>query len=407
MCVRDNLEFWLKYKFSRVVNGEMLTSRVIHTVTGANVPVPSRIIPAPPPTWADVCSRPHNNPWPFVGKFDVAKDAILSRESVERFFSKVWVGALEKVRAKKSGLFTRPPPEEDQAHPRPPTRWHTSPLLYEVGTASYADTVKIYENVRTSSNALFHVGFGDMQTAQRMWWQKFRYPHLMRGGIFIPADLHGEIHQEDAIWQHGYSFVINAFELHLGVKGLGPKLYMKNHNTRAHWLHVFVSAGLQWLLELGIPDAVLLEPVKLLHHVRYNLPAWDFIGWLLYCGLAGYEWKRAVRCSDSKALNYLWQYSIVLYGPTRKNTYKMGALRHVKIHKDSEPNVQAIMNKFRTFSRSGEPSKGEGWDDLNEQVAHAAPLFHLTHAHVWHVHTPTTTPTPGGKVTEGGKSGGK
>jgi hypothetical protein len=173
-------------------------------------------------------------------------------------------------------------------------------------------------------------------------------------------------------------------------------MYMKNHNTRSHWLHVFASAGLKWLLGLGIPEEVLLDPVKLLKKVKYNLPVYDFIGWLFYCAMAGVEWKRAIRISDAKTLNFLWQYNIVLYGPTRKNTYKMGCLRHTKICKDSEPNVMAVINGYRTYSRSGNASKGEGWDDLNEQVRTPYPTHALCLAAV---------NLPGRRSMQGGRRG--
>ena len=127
--------------------------------------------------------------------------------------------------------------------------------------------------------------FGDMQTFRGGHLNKFRNPELCKSIIFVPADLHGEIHLEDGIWRMCYSHIINPIEVRLGLNGLGLKLNMKNHNTRNLWLHIIVSAGVLWLDSLGIPEDILLNvPDKLLPLTQHNLPAWDFIGILLWYG---------------------------------------------------------------------------------------------------------------------------
>ena len=90
--------------------------------------------------------------------------------------------------------------------------------------------------------------------------------------------------------------------------------------------------------------------------------------------MAAYDWKRALRTSESDHLNWLWQYCILVYGPTRKNNYKIGCLRATKIFYDSEDNVKHILRTMRTFSRTGRACCGEGWDDLNEVDPAPCPL---------------------------------
>ena len=157
-----------------------------------------------------------------------------------------------------------------------------------------------------------------MQTFKGMWHAKFKYPELCRNMIFLPADLHGEIHQEDGVWRLAYAHIINPIEVRLGLSGLSLNLNMKNHNTRNLWLIIIMSAGLVWLDGLGIPEQTLRDvPGRLLPLTQHNLPVHDFIGFLFYHCLPVHEWKRSLRVSNSTHLDWLWRYSIILYGDTR------------------------------------------------------------------------------------------
>lgn len=217
-----------------------------------------------------------------------------------------------------------------------------------------------------------------MQTFVNGYFAKMNHRELCKDLVFIPADLHGEIHQEDGIWRLNYSNIINPIEVRLGLNGLGAKLVMKYHNTRSHWLFIIISAGFDWLHSVtDIPPGYLRDvPGKLLPLTQYNLPVWDFIGFLFYHGMVAHEWKRAVRTSDGASLDWLWQYNILLYGPTGKNNYKMGCLRATMFLNDSEPNVKNIFKMYRSFSRTGRASCGEGWDDLNEVNDFYSPVTH-------------------------------
>ena len=229
--------------------------------------------------------------------------------------------------------------------------------------------MELWESCRAATDARYVVVWADDQTCRNLWWLKFRHPEKMASGICINGELHGLMHQEDGIWINYYATAIQPFELHLGIKGLGLKLLMKNHNTRDLWLSVIVSAGFVWLKGIdGMTEELLADPVKLLSKVRANLPVYDFVGFLLYFGLAHVAYKNGVRTSHSKDLDFLWQYGLFLYGRTGKVHYRKACLRMLKIIKDSEPNVQAILKLWRTFTRLGKACCGEGFDDLNEQV---------------------------------------
>jgi hypothetical protein len=192
----------------------------------------------------------------------------------------------------------------------------------------------------------------------------------MASGICVNGELHGFMHLIDGIWINYYTTIIQPFELHFGLKGLGLKLVMKNHNTRQMWLTIIVSAGFEWLRSVdGLEAELLADPLELLRRCQDNLPVYDFLGFLLYFGLAHVTFRDGIRTSNSKDLDFCWQYGMFLFSRTGKMHYKKACLRMIKILKDSEPNLQAILKLYRTFSRLGTPSSGEGWDDLNEQVA--------------------------------------
>ena len=256
---------------------------------------------------------------------------------------------------------------------RPPTSWRHPLIIWECGTSKNADIKRIIEDIKAKATTQYIIVFGDMQTFKGMWHAKFKYPELCRNMIFLPADLHGEIHQEDGVWRLAYAHIINPIEVRLGLSGLSLNLNMKNHNTRNLWLIIIMSAGLVWLDGLGIPEQTLRDvPGRLLPLTQHNLPVHDFIGFLFYHCLPVHEWKRSLRVSNSTHLDWLWRYSIILYGDTKKYQYKIGCLRATKVFFDSEPNVQSILSQMRTFSRTGSPCCGEGWDDPNE-VSPASP----------------------------------
>ena len=61
--VRDNLEFWLRKKWSgRVKDGEKVDTEVLHTTTGLNMPIPTSIM---------IEDTPEMEDWPYMNSWDV------------------------------------------------------------------------------------------------------------------------------------------------------------------------------------------------------------------------------------------------------------------------------------------------------------------------------------------------
>lgn len=158
--------------------------------------------------------------------------------------------------------------------------------------------------------------------------------------------------------------------MHFDIKSLsGDKFEMKQQARREMWTFTILSAGVSWLLDIfGQEDA--LDIQKIIKKIKHNLPVSHFIGWLYYH--AGFLWgaKRAVRRGDVPFLNFLWRYSLLMYGPTEKRNYKKGCMMMDKILNDSEPNVLRILNdpKYRTWSDTGHCCARQELDMMEEKA---------------------------------------
>ena len=101
--VRDNLEFWLSYKETRLLNGEWVKSSIIHTVTGADVPVGKGLITHTIPILPEEVQDP---PWPIMDEWDV-RDALLTKSEVDEFMSEIWHNAMDLVLSGIPGIPKR------------------------------------------------------------------------------------------------------------------------------------------------------------------------------------------------------------------------------------------------------------------------------------------------------------
>jgi hypothetical protein len=116
-------------------------------------------------------------------------------------------------------------------------------------------------------------------------------------------------------------------------------------------------------------EAEMLDIRNVLHSVRDSIPGSNHIGWLYY--YAGFIWgnKKAVRVGDADRLDFMWQYSLMMYSRTNKYIYKKGCLMMLKILKDSVPAIAKLIRRWRTYSETGRPCTGGEWDLLRERVS--------------------------------------
>ena len=67
-------------------------------------------------------------------------------------------------------------------------------------------------------------------------------------------------------------------------------------------------------------------------------------------------------------MDWVWKYSLLLYGDTNKNQYKKYVLQLALVLFDSEPAVKVVMDNYRTYTESGKPCTGAAYDYLAEKV---------------------------------------
>ena len=75
-----------------------------------------------------------------------------------------------------------------------------------------------------------------------------------------------------------------------------------------------------------------------------------------------------MQISDSGFLNFMWRYSLRIYGHTNKTNYKKGCIQQAKILFDSEPKTKAIIKYHRTYNDTGRPCAGGAIDMKNEKA---------------------------------------
>ena len=362
VSARDNLEFWIRFKYgARVVKGVRRETEVLHTVTGCNVPVRASVI-----VEDEVPDMDH---WPFQCQWDM-RSAVMTEAQINEFMSPIWAMAVqlhEDVGEDHLALLLRPPPEADNRPNREPTYHYNVPIIMNCGTASYADAKTIIAAVRRDNpHATKHLVWGDMQTVYRLWHCVAKEPDKYPDICPAAGEWHMGAHLVEAVVKLNWRFIYEPFVHFMGITGINEKCVMKEHDVRYRWTVLLLTAGLTWMKSIWTADEI-ASPKKLLYAVRNNTPVRNFIGFLFYHAAVVLAHKRAIQVDDPKRLNDLWKYSLFLYGSTNKTQYKKGVLMMCKVLYDAEPNIHAIMELHRTYTRGG-PCRGAAFDHMVETV---------------------------------------
>jgi hypothetical protein len=209
-----------------------------------------------------------------------------------------------------------------------------------------------------STEAEFRLIWGDLQTFMRDIWYNVKYPHHHPKNITAAGELHGRFHVQHGDLRQNELLIYGPMFMHFGVKGLSSdKLPMKMYSTLERWTFVIAAGTIMWLRSM-FSAAEIRDVKKLLKSVKRNLPVCNMIGWLFYNATFIYGNKKAVRVNDHERLDFMWQYSLILYSLTNKYMYKKGCLMMLKILKDSEANITNLLRTWRTYSEHGRPCSG-------------------------------------------------
>jgi hypothetical protein len=359
---KDNLEWWWNIKWQRTLeSGLKAMSDLIHTVTGERVPVPRWLLKEP--------IRVMEN-WPFMKTYNV-QQMVLSREEMDTTLSQKWEEARIKSIGDNMSYLRRPPADEDKKifyGPRGKRTPHFAvPIQMYVGTSSTEDCQKIVDHVLSLSKCKKQIIIGDGQTFKNLFWIKLRDPVANNNWVPFPGEWHQMAHMLDAIvikhWRHIYEPIAH----YLNIKGLQLKLVMKETTIRYRWTMIIANAGFIWLRTIFAEEEI-ADPIALMKACEKNTPVWNFLTFIFYFANSVWACKTATQCSDSELMDWVWKYSLILYGDTNKNQYKKTVVQTGIIIFDTEPNVKAVIDHYRTYTESGKPCTGAAYDYMVEKV---------------------------------------
>ena len=288
---------------------------------------------------------------------------------LDDYLGKDWQVLLDMTRGDAAGVLHHFPSDYDQVGARTRTTYWELPIMLDTGTASYDDARRRLLHMNNNIDATKYVYVGDMQTFFRDTFYNVKFPDHFPNNVTVAAELHGRYHCLHATLRSHAVFIYNPIYMHFGVKGLiGDKLKMKMFSSLERWTFLIVAGTLQWLRDMFSEEE--LGNIKdILRFTKQNLPVYNHIGWLYYYATFVYGNLKAVRVGDHQRLDFLWEYSLMLYARTNKFIYKKGCLLNLKVLKDSEPNVRHILQKFRTYSEHGRPCLNGEIDMLRERVS--------------------------------------
>ena len=370
--VKDNLEWWWNIKWQRTAaDGTKVMSDLIHTVTGERVPVPRWLLKEPIANMAN---------WPFMRTYNL-QQIVLSRQEMDTTLTQKWEEARIKSIGDNMSYLRRPPADEDKKiffGPKGKRTPHFAvPIQMYVGTSSTADCQKIVDHVLSLSKCRKQIIVGDYQTFKNLYWIKLRDPVANNDWVPFAGEWHQMAHMMDAIvikhWRHIYEPIAH----YLNIKGLQLKLIMKETMIRYRWTMVIANAGLIWLRTIFTEEEI-SDPMALMKACEKNTPVWNFLTFIFYFVNSVWACKTATQCSDSELMDWVWKYSLLLYGDTNKTQYKKYVLELGLLVFDAEPNVKAVMDNYRTYTESGKPCTGAAYDYMVEKV------INLNLSTAWH-----------------------
>lgn len=316
--------------------------------------------------------------WPYLDEYDF-KDVVPDDTKIHGWLFKDWEVLLSMCsRDDILGIFKHLPPEADQVEDRTRTVYWELPIMLDTGTSSYADTSKRISHMNSHIDAEKFVYVGDMQTFFRDSFYHVKFPHHFPNNVSAAGELHGRFHVQHADLRTNRLLVYIPIFMHFGIKGLtSDKLNMKMYSTLERWTFLIMAGTLTWLRRV-YDDDELKDLRKILRSTRKNLAVCNHLGWMYYYGTFIYGNKKAVRVNDHARLDFMWEYSLMMYARTNKYIYKKGVLLMMKVLRDSEPNVKRILKQWRTYSEHGRPCSGGEIDALRERVCIVHSILILT-----------------------------
>ena len=103
-----------------------------------------------------------------------------------------------------------------------------------------------------------------------------------------------------------------------------------------------------WLKKIFTKEE-LSNPQQILAKVAKNLPVSTFVGFLFYHASMVWGTRKAIQVTDVEMLDFMWRFSLRVYGPTRKVHYKKGCVQQDKVR--CVPNIGASTMLLHKMTR--------------------------------------------------------
>jgi hypothetical protein len=318
MVTKDNKEFMLN-RASRLVDGQRVQSRLLHTVTGERVPIPVSLV-------EDVLPGAHDSVWlPDNEQLDLGTKYPVKKSEYDEVLATAWSEYVHLCRNSDDPqtLLERPPDSADLWDAGRQVTFHEK-IHMETGTSETKDLKKVLDDLIERDPDCFWIVIGDQQTVKNgltvVFSDKERYKRI----IFLPGELHEQMHDCHSTAMLGWTYHVEPVCLLTGsLKVHTAKFYAKEHNEKQRMIFLTLAAGIKYLCDTVTDESLLKSPTKLLQATQRNEPLHDFIFWLVHCALPYRSSVNATRCSDNGVRDFYWRYNMYKYACTNKMNYKL------------------------------------------------------------------------------------
>jgi hypothetical protein len=359
LILMDNLDMYQRLSRTRIVDGEVTKSKMIHCIVVEEVFIDASCLPP---------ALPAQSLFNSSSNWDVRK-VLPSPESTVRKLSVVWQQMYRLGGTGMQCLLERPPASDDHA---PGITYHRSHTLQlDLHSNSKADMATVYDHVDELVGADCHkLVVLDYQTFAISWFLKHRSPASYKYYMFWGGELHRMMHTVDAVKHVFWESVLKPMAMRMGRVDIKLAFNADQYNNDEEFIRMLGVAGLSYLVDICTPEALMQDPRELLAELEGSSAGGlhDFVTFLLYGGLLVVADKRAMQTADDDFLDWSWVYTSVLARACNKTNYaKYGLEMHRVLH-DTHEGIRKVIRSNRTYRESSHPCTGRGMDCGTERV---------------------------------------
>jgi hypothetical protein len=357
LVAMDNLDMYSRRSHSRLKDGEVVKSHMVHALVSERILFDKAILKGPAPT-GDLLIK---------DMLSVAKHAALpNRSTVEKFLTGHWAKFRSDVSTcTPMDVLGPPPPQCDR---QPGRTWCVNlPLISNRSTASKEDVTFGMMRINELFPGTKKMGVFDYQTFAVAWWVKARGGELFEDWLPVGGELHRQFHSDDCGYRLFWPYVLEPTALWLCRTDIRLAFNADCYNNRESFKRMVAISVFEWLNGLeGEPPCCLDKPTELLEAVHTNLPVWELLKFQLHCGVFALSDKLAMRTTNVPELDFAWGYTSILAHACGKTNYgKYGVLMNLVLH-SSQLWCRNVLDHARSYRMSDEPCTGTGLDTAVE-----------------------------------------